>query len=341
MYLYWMFNVLARQLSRGLSRPLSIDLDGITRIVFIDLDDTASAHYLLGTPFVASADYSIEYLVYFVGNSIRVTGNTSGFNSRTSISSGGEILWRPASGGDEIASGASVLPLNKLSLIKVERLGSVGNIYINNTLVKTATSPTFDCTINSIGNQGGASSGGLISRPELIDLTTPANSQYYKLNQLTANSETSGANTLTYQNIALNKRDTYELSSDGTKWVSSEFVNNGWNDVTANVTASNQSVYFNAVDTSYIYARQPIVFTAGYTYLIEVVVSNYVSGEVNLQAKGVSAEDIVLNIDASKSFTYTPTSSNTVLEIQRAVGTTAVMDVSISIKRKIDIAAQA
>jgi hypothetical protein len=197
---------------------------GQTTTVFIDLDSIASAHYLLSNPWVAAADYSIPFEVFFTGDTIRVWGNTSNFQGRLTINSDGSMNWRPSDNGSDtgIDAPAGSVPLNKLSKIKPVRNGSNGYILVNGTSVVTATVFADPVSIDAFGRQGGSTLGGLISKPSLIDTTTPANSQYYKLNLLTGNTETSNGNTLTYQNIATGTptRDIYALSNSGSQWVS-------------------------------------------------------------------------------------------------------------------------
>jgi hypothetical protein len=156
-------------------------------IVFIDLDSTASAHYLLGTPFVAAADYSIPFYVYFVGDSIRVWGNTSNFQGRLTINGNGSINWRVSDNLADTGVDAPLgsVPVNKLSFIKVVRTGAVGDIIVNGTNVFSGGVDTDAITIEGLGIQSNSTSGGLMSRPSFIDITTPANSLYFKLNQLT------------------------------------------------------------------------------------------------------------------------------------------------------------
>jgi hypothetical protein len=176
------FDVLARQLSRGLSRPLSSDLDGITRIVFIDLDDTASAHYLLGTPFVALADFSLP--VYFVTSSSTtqiIFGDSLSADSFIAILSTGVIRTKIA--GVSIDSTAVFADGEEHYLVP-SRDGSAVTVYVDGVLVANGTA-SGTVTLDSAGrNINNAPFDGILSRPSFIDLTTPANSLYFKLNQL-------------------------------------------------------------------------------------------------------------------------------------------------------------
>jgi hypothetical protein len=226
------FDVLARQLSRGLSRPLSSDLDGITRIVFIDLDDTANAHYLLGTPFAPAGDFEIKVSFETTstsGNGTLFAGSTQSNNSIVAdIQSNGSIRFFAFAGGslqNVIESTITGLNDGELHVVKLSYIGTTALITIDGTSDNSSTwALTGSENVGRFGSRANGSGDfdGIESDVELIDLTTPANSQYYKLNQLTANSETSGANTLTYQNIATGTatRNTYELLSSDTQWIS-------------------------------------------------------------------------------------------------------------------------
>ena len=176
---------------------------------------------MLTNPWVAVADYSIEFEVYFVGDTIRVWGNTSNFQGRLTINSDGSMNWRSSDNGADtgIDAPAGSVPLNELSTIKPVRTGSSGQIFVNGTSVLTAAVFTDTVTIDAFLRQGGSTSGGLVAKPSLVDITTPANSEYYKLDQLVANTETSNGNTLTYHNVAPDRRHIYALSIDATKWV--------------------------------------------------------------------------------------------------------------------------
>jgi hypothetical protein len=208
---------------RPLIKSSAKSLMGQNSIVFIDPDSTANPHYLLTSDWVAAADYSIEFKVYFVGDTIRVWGNTSNFQGRLTISSDGSMNWRPSDDGADtgIDAPAGSVPLNELSTIKPVRTGSSGQIFVNGTSVLTAAVFTGTVTIGAFLRQGGSTSGGLVAKPSLVDITTPANSQYYKLNLLRGEIETSNGNTLTYENISEDVRATYYLSLDLTQWANS------------------------------------------------------------------------------------------------------------------------
>jgi hypothetical protein len=172
-------------LNNGLSFLLNPIASAITKAL-IHLSETAGSFYSLGTDFVAAGDYSIEQYVYYSGDDIRLHGNQANFNSRAHIFGSGRVAWTPDSSGAGVAfTGNDTVPINKLSLIKVERIGTVGKIYVNGTLIVTATVPTGSVIVNANGNNGGSTLGGLLSQITLTDLTDTDNTLEFKLNELT------------------------------------------------------------------------------------------------------------------------------------------------------------
>ena len=189
--------------------------------VMINLESTAGAYYGLSENWVATRDYSIEQEVLFKGDLIRLHGNIGNLYNRAFIRSDGSILWFADGVGASIESATSVAPVNKLSIIKVERVGSTGKIYVNGTLVFTATVPTGTATVNTNGNQNGAISGGLLSNPKLTDLSTPANSLNFGLDELTQNFELAEQNVFGAE--IFNDSGSFNNGSSGN--VGSDFVN--------------------------------------------------------------------------------------------------------------------
>jgi hypothetical protein len=152
-------------------------------IVFIDFDDTANAHCLLGTPFVASADFSLP--VYFVTSSSTtqiIFGDSLSADSFIAILSTGVIRTKIA--GVSIDSTAVFADGEEHYLVP-SRDGSAVTVYVDGVLVANGTA-SGTVTLDSAGrNTNNAPFDGILSRPSFIDLTTPANSLYFKLNQLT------------------------------------------------------------------------------------------------------------------------------------------------------------
>jgi hypothetical protein len=171
------------------------------RDVMIKLSSTAGSFYKLDTDWVAYGDYSIEQYVYFIGDFIQLTGNVNNLYSRVGIQADGRVFWFPDSSGASISFPTGAVPLNKLSLIKVERIGTVGKIYVNGSLLLTATVPTGTLTVNANGNSGGNISGGLLSKLKLTDLTDADNTLEFKLNKLTGNYELPVGNVFGIQKV--------------------------------------------------------------------------------------------------------------------------------------------
>jgi hypothetical protein len=158
--------------------------------VLIELPETAGAFYLLGTDWVAAGDYSIKQYCYYDGDVIRLHGNINDFGSRALIDANGAIFWSPEQNtASSVTTSNGVVPVNKFSFLEVTRIGSVGKIYLNGTLVITSTVTTGSAVVNTIGNHKLNISGGLFSQPTLTDLTTPSNSLPFELNKLTGNFE--------------------------------------------------------------------------------------------------------------------------------------------------------
>jgi hypothetical protein len=157
--------------------------------VLVNLSETAGSFYLLGHNWVAEEDYAIEQYIYFSGSQMRLTGNIDNFDSRVLINANGSIAWKADNSGASVGTPSNKVPVNKFSLIRAERIGSVGNVYVNDTLAVTATVPTGSVIVNTNGNQGGSTTDSLLANLNLIDLTTPANSLYFKLNELTGKYE--------------------------------------------------------------------------------------------------------------------------------------------------------
>ena len=152
----------------------------------IDLDSTTIAHYLLAKPWQPAGDYSIKSTVYFTGLGLSLTGNASNFNSRVSIDSTGSINWRAESGSSTaITAPSATVPENQLSIIEVVRIGSAGTIYVNGVSVASGAVPTGALDLEVFGRNSTSYASGIISQVNLTDITTPANSLEFKLNELT------------------------------------------------------------------------------------------------------------------------------------------------------------
>jgi hypothetical protein len=207
---------------------------GQTTTVFIDLDSTASAHYTLASPKVFAGDFEVHVdfsTTITSGNGTLFSGSTQSEDSIVcDIQSNGAIRFFAFAGTSlQTVITGSITGLNdgRLHTVILRYVGTTASITVNGVL---DSSNTWALTgSEDVGNFGIRENGtnkfdGIEANVKLIDITTPANSQYYKLNLLTGNTETSNSNTLTYQNIATGARDTYALSSDGSEWLGSDLI---------------------------------------------------------------------------------------------------------------------
>jgi hypothetical protein len=308
--------------------------------VLIDLSETAGSFYSLGTDFVATTDYSIEQDVYFSGALIRLSGNLNNSNNRVIINANGSIEWRPAGGVDTVTTSAGVVPLNKLSLPKVERIGSVGKIYVNETVVLTATVPTGSATINTFGNQNGVVSGGLISAPKLTDLTTSSNSLVFKLNEVTDNTETNNGVTLTYQNIGTGRsfRETYTLIGRGyfapERIVGGNFLTpSDWGTAGESTVSGGRANIFSTTGSN-TYVFQSDVMDEGKFFRVIYDVFSYTSGALKMSA--VSSQAVSSDV-GTNTIDFIALGTSILLQRASVEPTDIVID-SISIVPYIEVA---
>ena len=220
--------MLVRQLTKQLSRTLNTALSGIADAiteVFIDLSPTSEEFYSLGSPITFAGDFEFEFEISstMTGNGI-ILGDSSGLDAFVNIHNTGGVL-RVTLLGVNTYSTARV-NTGKLEKIRGVKTGSTFYLYINGTLDTTSTGlSSGSVTFDRVGRFNSTSSlmfDGIISDVKLTDLTTPANSLEFKLDQLTASTETNNGVTLTYQNIGTGTdvRDTYTLSNGNTQWIS-------------------------------------------------------------------------------------------------------------------------
>lgn len=151
---------------------------------FLDFDSTPGNTFLeLAKPVTFAGDYKISASVFYQGADVYVSGSDSDFNGRVRVNSSGAILWRPSSSSTtQVTTGASVLLLNKLSLIEVERSGSNGTITINGSLEFSGAVETGDCVINVLGRNFTSFSDGVIANVDL-------DGEFYAISEPTADYE--------------------------------------------------------------------------------------------------------------------------------------------------------
>jgi hypothetical protein len=227
--------VIATTLYRGLARPLFRALSGVVSAitkVLIDLSPTSNGFYSLGTPVVFAADFEIEidFVSSTQGENQHLTGAVSSNRYEILFVSNNALVVYDGSIGAQVHSIAGLPYLDgKKHTIKATRAGGLQSLFIDGTPVASATKAVGNVTIDCLGSRERTTNffGGILSDPKLTDITTPANSLEFKLDQLTANTETNNGVTLTYQNIGtgIDVRDTYTLI-DG-DYIGSDLVTNG------------------------------------------------------------------------------------------------------------------
>ena len=223
--------MLARPLSRAISRALTSALDGAqgTFKNLIDLSPTSGAFYSLGTPKVFTGDFEIEayFVTTVIDAEVVIVGGSIADNNEIVIDIRlGRVRFFAR---NNTALAFSITSANAYSDGKQHKalasyVSGVATLKVDGTTQGTATASLSGS--ENVGFIGKRSNGnffnGNISDVKLTDITTPADSLEFKLDQLTANTETNNGVTLTYNNIGTGTsvRDTYELSADGTQWVS-------------------------------------------------------------------------------------------------------------------------
>jgi hypothetical protein len=212
--------MITRPITRSITRAITRSIAGVETIVLIELEAAVIAYYSLSSAWVATDDFSIKLNYdWDGGGNVVLVGYSLDVSSYIAIISGGKL--RASIAGIILDTAGVVVTPNELETLEVKRVSNVVSIVLNGAVVATRTAAG---TV-SLDNFGRYASGllfnGIISKPSLTDLTTPANSLEFTLGNITANTEVNNGVTLTYNNIATTQdvRDTYTLSNDGTQWV--------------------------------------------------------------------------------------------------------------------------
>jgi hypothetical protein len=222
--------VIVRPLFRSLSRPLFTALSGaasaITKVL-IDLSPTSNGFYSLGTPQVFAGDFKVKGKFATTStNQQDIVGDSTSTNLRLIIN-GNRLQMLVGNGSGLVVNflGSTLINDGLLHSFEFSKIGDDYKIVLDGSLEASNTNTAaVSPIVTHIGQRGTGASffKGIIADVELIDITTPANSLEFKLDQLTANTETNNGVTLTYQNIGTGTsvRDTYVLSNDGTQYIS-------------------------------------------------------------------------------------------------------------------------
>tara|TARA_R110000744_G_scaffold354112_1_gene460511 strand:- start:638 stop:1624 length:987 start_codon:yes stop_codon:yes gene_type:complete len=201
--------------------------------VFINLESTAGAYYLLSAPWAASSDFELECDFATSTAAVQIIfGYSLGQTSFMTVEADGTL--RVKISGVSVTS-TETFADGSLHSLRVARVGAAVTAYVDGVVVLTASSGGT-LTLDSIGQYVNDDPfNGILSNLKLTDITTPANSLEFELNNLAAETETNNGVTLTYKNIALDVRDTYTLV-DGA-WLGSELWTYGDYTYTGSETA--------------------------------------------------------------------------------------------------------
>ncbi len=186
--------------------------------IFIDLDPVANAFYSLATPITLTGNYSIIGDIVHTGTDMPIVGRLSSFNARYKVLPNGSVMWRPQNAsGTEVSTPAGVVPLNKLSTIRVERTGSNGTITVDGVVEFSGAVPTGGCTIEVVGRSNTLYGDDILANVIINNNGTPAS---WNIDKATSNTETNneGGNILTYNNIPTSDRELFQLNGAQTQW---------------------------------------------------------------------------------------------------------------------------
>lgn len=122
------------------------------------------------TPTIISADYTSEATIVFDGTqTIRPWGTTTNFNSRLLVNVDGSISWRPGNSTSSYDLGAGTITTG-IHTIRVERVGSVGELFLNNISQGTQAVTSAGASVNAIQNQQGSFGGGAVYDVDIAGL---------------------------------------------------------------------------------------------------------------------------------------------------------------------------
>lgn len=195
---------------------------GTTKRIFIELDATSQAHYSITTPIVFSDDFEVTALF--------LTSNT-GTQYFTNIVNGayvrilnGVVRFRLGDAGGSTKTVETVVAYNDGKLNKITYGVRAGEQYlqVNNDAEFTVTArPSYIYTADRLttnATNDGTWEGICADFIFTDKSASPDPAVIFKLDEPTANTETSNGNSTTYVNIAEDEREEYQLSDDETQW---------------------------------------------------------------------------------------------------------------------------
>jgi hypothetical protein len=159
------------------------------RKTYIDLSPTSGGFYSLSTAWTAANDFEIE-LDFVISNSTTfnmLLGKAGQSSPWIGVDSSGKIS------APDLIKNPSNLSYDDglLHTLKITRVGGVIGLFVDETQAISDANYSGTLEFDLIGdwNNGGFSFDGIISNVKLTNITTPANSLEFKLDELTQNYE--------------------------------------------------------------------------------------------------------------------------------------------------------
>jgi hypothetical protein len=218
--------VISSAISRVISGIFEINpiAQAVTKVLIRLENPTANAFYSLSTAWVANGDFRVGLNVLTTAFDQQGIGGPVDKYLRLLVNTNGFAFFLVGDGSDWVVllTGTTFIRDGVLHTLRGEKIGNTYTLYVDGTAEATINnSQTVTPSFTFVGkNHTNVFFNGFLSNLEATDLTTPANSLAFGLDNLTSNTESNNGVTLTYNNIAPDVRDTYTLSSDDTQLVS-------------------------------------------------------------------------------------------------------------------------
>jgi hypothetical protein len=194
---------------------------------YIFLDSTANAHHLLAKPkvFINEFEIHVDFATVMVGgNGTLFSGGTQSDDSLVcDVQSNGAIRFFAFAGNSlqtVVTSSISGLNDNDIHTVILKYVGTTASITIDGVPDSSSTwALTGNENIRNFGTRANTTNkfNGVEANVKLIDITTPANTEHYKLNKLTGNYE------LPTNNVFGSEEITNNVFNDATDWSSPRF----------------------------------------------------------------------------------------------------------------------
>jgi hypothetical protein len=344
-----MINNLVKSLVSSLVNGLASTLTSITR-TFISLDPIANAYYEIASPIAFTGDFEIEidFETSDTGTENILLGKTGDGRGFVRLLNGiPSINFSQAAAA--FTFGSNTFYDGELHTLKIENTSGTIKLFVDGVLQGTTTPADISNTnFDAIGHKSGGFFDGIIANANFTD---KSGASYvvttFRLDELTANTENSlqANNSVTYQNIAQDVRDTYILINGN--WVGSELITNGdfatdsdwikgagWSIDTVAGTASTDGTGNN---NSISQLNIPLI--AG-SYELTYTILSISSGQIRPQfAGGGQAVGLARNAAGTYTEVITTPINLTAFNMLSAGGSGAVATIdNISLKRLIAVA---